>query len=42
MTRKLKSVEALSDLRTQALLPGAAADDESPVSAIDEAGAGTE
>jgi DNA recombination protein RmuC len=36
MTRKLKSVEALSDLRTQALLPGAQADDEPPAAVIDE------
>ncbi len=33
MTRKLKSVESLSESRTQALLPGAAADDEAPVDA---------
>jgi DNA recombination protein RmuC len=42
MTRKLKSVEALSDVRTQALLPGAPADDESPAAAPDEASAATE
>jgi DNA recombination protein RmuC len=42
MTRKLKSVEALSELRTQALLPGAPADDESPAAAPDEASAATE
>jgi DNA recombination protein RmuC len=42
MTRKLKSVEALSDLRTQALLPGAPADDESPAAAPDETTAATE
>jgi DNA recombination protein RmuC len=42
MTRKLKSVEALSELRTQALLPGAPADDESPAAAPDETTAATE
>jgi DNA recombination protein RmuC len=42
MTRKLKSVEALSELRTQALLPGAPADDELPAAAPDEASAATE
>jgi DNA anti-recombination protein RmuC len=42
MTRKLKSVEALSELRTQDLLPGAPADDESPAAAPDEASAATE
>jgi DNA recombination protein RmuC len=31
MTRKLKSVESLSESRTQALLPGAATADEAPV-----------
>jgi DNA recombination protein RmuC len=42
MTRKLKSVEALSELRTQAVLPGAPADDELPAAAPDEASAATE
>jgi DNA recombination protein RmuC len=36
MTRKLKSVEALSELRTQALLPGVAGDTAAPTDGTDE------